>query len=167
MVLDDVIVATHHARLWIAQGKLELATRWARQWGLLESTTPTAARVQGEIVPLSYIFRESVHVVLARLFIAQSKPEQALRILLPLLQQAQELGRAGSVIEISMLQALAYQVQGDAAGALTALERALSLAEAQDYVRVFADEGQPMHSCCKRLCPVASRRTMWLNCWGR
>jgi len=144
MVLDDVIVATHHARLWIAQGKLELATRWARQWGLLESTAPTVARVQGEILPLSYIFRESVHVVLARLFIKQSKPRKALKLLLPLLQQAQELGRAGSVIEISILQALAYQVQGDAAGALTALERALSLAEAQDYVRVFADEGQPM-----------------------
>ena len=50
----------------------------------------------------------------------------------------------GSVIEILMLQALAHEVQGDSSTALVPLERALSLAEPEGYVRVFVDEGRPM-----------------------
>ena len=50
----------------------------------------------------------------------------------------------GSVIEILMLQALAHEAQGDSSTALVPLERALSLAEPEGYVRVFVDEGLPM-----------------------
>jgi LuxR family maltose regulon positive regulatory protein len=39
---------------------------------------------------------------------------------------------------------LACQSQGDITQALTALEKALSLAEPEGYVRIFADEGEPM-----------------------
>ena len=65
--------------------------------------------------------------------------------LLERLLQAAEAGeRTGSVIEILMLQALAHQVQGDIPAALVPLERALSLAEPEGYVRIFVDEGPPM-----------------------
>jgi LuxR family maltose regulon positive regulatory protein len=50
----------------------------------------------------------------------------------------------GSVIEIQMLRALALHVLGDTAQALEALERALSLARLEGYVRIFVDEGEPM-----------------------
>lgn len=50
----------------------------------------------------------------------------------------------GYVIEILALQALALQGQGDILPAVTALERALSLAEPEGYVRVFVDEGPSM-----------------------
>ena len=50
----------------------------------------------------------------------------------------------GSVIEILVLQALAYQTQGDISAALSSLERALTLAEPEGYVRVFVDEGPRM-----------------------
>ena len=50
----------------------------------------------------------------------------------------------GSVIEILVLQALAHQVQGDIPAALVPLERALTLAEPEGYVRMFLDEGSPM-----------------------
>ena len=43
-----------------------------------------------------------------------------------------------------MLQALAQHADGDRAGALDTLERALALAEPEGYVRVFVDEGEPM-----------------------
>jgi LuxR family maltose regulon positive regulatory protein len=50
----------------------------------------------------------------------------------------------GSVIEILMLQALAHEAQGDSPSALVPLERALTLAEPEGYVRIFVDEGRPM-----------------------
>ena len=65
--------------------------------------------------------------------------------LLERLLQAAEAGeRTGSVIEILVLQALAHQMQGDISAALTPLERALTLAEPEGYVRIFVDEGPPM-----------------------
>jgi LuxR family maltose regulon positive regulatory protein len=48
------------------------------------------------------------------------------------------------MIEILVLQALAYQKRGDMRAALVPLERALRLAEPEGYVRVFVDEGPPM-----------------------
>ena len=50
----------------------------------------------------------------------------------------------GSVIEILVLQALAHQAQGDSPPALVSMERALTLAEPEGYVRMFVDEGSPM-----------------------
>jgi len=50
----------------------------------------------------------------------------------------------GSAIEILLLQALAFQAQGDMPGALFPLERALALAEPQGYVQIFVNEGPPM-----------------------
>ena len=61
-----------------------------------------------------------------------------------LLQAAEEGERTGSVIEILVLQALAHQMQGNISAALVPLERALTLAEPEGYVRIFVDEGQPM-----------------------
>ena len=57
---------------------------------------------------------------------------------------AEEGGRTGRVIEILVLRALAHQALGDLPAALAALERAVTLAEPEGYVRVFADEGPPM-----------------------
>jgi LuxR family maltose regulon positive regulatory protein len=65
--------------------------------------------------------------------------------LLDRLQQAAEQGRRpGSLVEVLVLQALAHQVQGDAIRARAPLERALTLAEAEGYVRIFLDEGATM-----------------------
>ncbi len=61
-----------------------------------------------------------------------------------LLKAAEEGGRTGSVIEILVLQALAHEAQGDIPPALVSLERALTLAEPEGYVRIFVDEGPAM-----------------------
>ena len=45
-----------------------------------------------------------------------------------------------------MLQALTHHARGDTPGALAPLERALTLAEPEGYVRVFVAEGPPMAS---------------------
>jgi LuxR family maltose regulon positive regulatory protein len=61
-----------------------------------------------------------------------------------LLSAADRGGRTGSVIEILVVQACAWAAQGDITRALGSLERALSLAEPEGYVRIFIDEGAPM-----------------------
>ncbi len=43
-----------------------------------------------------------------------------------------------------MLQALAHQAKDNIPLGLVPLERALTLAEPEDYVRIFVDEGKPM-----------------------
>ena len=59
--------------------------------------------------------------------------------------------RTGSVIEILVLQALAHHAGGDTPAALAPLERALTLAEPEGYVRVFVGEGPPMAALLKAL----------------
>jgi LuxR family maltose regulon positive regulatory protein len=99
---------------------------------------------------LSYL-REFEHLTLARALIARHKTGRAdgdlqatLGLLARLLQAAEEGGRIGGVIEILILQSLAHQAQGNQPCALAALERALTLAEPEGYVRVFVDEGEEM-----------------------
>jgi len=53
-------------------------------------------------------------------------------------------GAMSYVIETLVLQALALQAQGKDDQALTVLERALSFAEPEGYLRTFIDEGAPM-----------------------
>ena len=85
---------------------------------------------------------------------AQRSVHEAIRLLDRLLRAAEEGERAGSVIEIGVLRALAYQRHQDIPAALTCLERAVTLAEPEGYVRVFADEGPPMASLLR----VAARQ---------
>ena len=61
-----------------------------------------------------------------------------------LLKAAEDGKRMGSVLEILVMQALAYQAQGGQPRAFASLERALTLAEPEGYVRLFLDEGTPM-----------------------
>jgi LuxR family transcriptional regulator, maltose regulon positive regulatory protein len=124
------------ARVWIAQGRLGEALGWAREQGLSVDDD------------LSYL-REFEHITLARMLVARSQGEpvhEAIRLLERLLLAAEEGGRTGRVIEILVLQALAHQTLGDIPAALARLERALTLAEPEGYVRVFVDEGPPMTS---------------------
>ena len=60
------------------------------------------------------------------------------------------MGRVGRLIQILNLQALASQDQREMEQALPALQRALSLAEPEGYVRTFIDEGEPMARLLRR-----------------
>jgi LuxR family maltose regulon positive regulatory protein len=103
--------------------------------------------------------RELVHLAMVREIMASAQvavPVQKARVrraLQLLLQQhgaARAAGRVENAIEILVLQALAFQVLGDADQALSAIKGALSLAEPGDYVRTFVDEGQPMARLLRR-----------------
>ena len=127
-------VSAMRARVWIRQGRLDDARDWARE----------RAREQGLPADDRAYLREFEHITLARLLLAQSSTDDATRLLEGLLRSAEEGGRTGSVIEILVLLAIAHQKQRDLGAALEFVQRALSLAEPEGYVRVFIDEGSPM-----------------------
>jgi len=140
------------ARVWIAQGNLDAALGWAREQGLSVDDD------------LSYL-REFEHITLARLLLARclgeraerSAPEAA-RFLERLLLAAEAGGRMGRVIEILVLRALAHQALGDIPAALGFADRAVTLAEPEGYVRVFADAGPPMTSLLRAAAKQGIRR---------
>jgi LuxR family maltose regulon positive regulatory protein len=129
--------AAAKARLSLAQGDLPAAIAWAEASGL---------RVDEPSYP-----REAEYLTLAHVLITQGRddPEgpyfdDALRLIDLLLGAAESAARMGSAIEILVLRALALQARRETSGALVALERALTLAEPEGYVRVFVDEGASM-----------------------
>lgn len=131
-------VAALKTRVWVVQGKLSEALDWAREHGV-------SARDD-----LCYL-REFEHITLARVLLARYKSDreersmlEAMGLLERLLQAAEEGERTGSAIEILVVQALAHHLQDDIPAAIVPLERALTLAEPEGYVRIFADEGRPM-----------------------
>ena len=140
--VDDLFVALEQARQWVAQGNLESAMGWARARRLEEDSDP-AASPEGDAL-VNHRLRKYEHLVLARLLLAQDRPDEALALLESLLSQMQGSGRTGTVIEIVMLKALALQAQGEVEQALLSLGHALALAEPEGYVRLFVDEGPPM-----------------------
>jgi LuxR family maltose regulon positive regulatory protein len=83
-------------------------------------------------------------MILLRLLLAQGDHDAALALSERLLKPAEATNRMGRVIETLVLQALAFQGKKDMAQALAVLEKALSLAEPEGYVRTFLDEGEPM-----------------------
>ncbi|MGH3418560.1 MAG: LuxR C-terminal-related transcriptional regulator, partial [Streptosporangiaceae bacterium] len=132
-------------RVRVAQGELGEALGWARERGLSADDD------------LSYL-REFEHITLARLLLVRYTVERAerpvhdaTRLLERLLRAAEAGQRTGSVIEILVLQALGRQARGDIPAALASLQRALTLAEPEGYVRIFTDEGPSMASLLSAL----------------
>jgi LuxR family maltose regulon positive regulatory protein len=70
--------------------------------------------------------------------------EDALDLLARLLEMSEKAGWRGRGIEFLVLQSLALQAQGQNEAAMTSLEKALSLAEPEGYIRTFIDEGKAM-----------------------
>jgi LuxR family maltose regulon positive regulatory protein len=136
------------ARLALTQHDLARAIRWAH-------TTDLGA--DNPQFP-----REEQHLTLARVLLAQGRNgagqclDDAITLLDRLLAAAEDAGRMNSVIEILSLRALALQAQHEPMAALASLERALTLAEPEGYVRVFVDERMPMAALLARF--LMSRR---------
>jgi len=127
------------ARVWISRGDLSQAADWARERGV--SATDDA----------NYL-NEFDHLTLVRLLIAQYRVDhdsgpldEAAGLLDRLADAAETSGRAGSLLEIRMVQALAHHAQGHRAQALQSLAQSWAEAPEPDgYVRLFLDEGAHM-----------------------
>jgi len=133
LLVCSCFVVTDQVRLWLACGELDRATHWAEQLEIKESHgTPFT--------------REREEATRVRILLATGQPTLALQRLEPVLHRATTGQRWGHVIEIRLLQALAYQMLQEEMQALQALSEAVRLAEPEGYIRSFVDEGVPMET---------------------
>ena len=136
-------IPAQRARLLLAQGDVAQAARWTGECGLDPDDQPDYPREPGQLV-------------LARLLLAQDRPDQALALLDRLDGAAATQGRIGSLVEIRALRAMALAALGDDTGATAALAAALRSGGPEGYVRVFADEGPAMAGVLGQL--IAAQR---------
>ncbi|MBN1221474.1 MAG: helix-turn-helix transcriptional regulator [Anaerolineae bacterium] len=153
MQIDDQMVAIYQARLWIAQGndfpaRLEAAARWAKERNLTREVNLRELEIEAEFSPF---LRAIEYLVVARLFLAQGHPEDALAVLTSLLKKTEAARWVWLTAEILVLQALAYQQQGQLLRAFSVLEQALSLAEPEGLKRIFVENGPPMAELLAKL----------------
>jgi len=126
-----VTIEADEARIRLAQGDVAAAVRWMQESGL---------SVNDE---LSTEYHTS-YLALARILMAQGRLDEASELLVRLLKMVEAVGVVGPAIRILVLRALVLQAQEEGDQALVALERALSLAEPEGYVRAFIGEGPSM-----------------------
>jgi LuxR family maltose regulon positive regulatory protein len=128
----------------LGQSDVETAVRWAYRSRLSaeEVSANDSAGYRDDL-------RRIDTMTQARLLIAQHRAAEALAMLTPLLKNAEATQRTGPLIELLVLQALAQQ-QGDSSLASQTLERALLLAEPEDFIRCFIDEGEGLISLLRQ-----------------
>jgi len=133
------------ARIYLKQGKLLKAQDWAHKSGLSLRDAP------------DYL-HEFERLTLARVALAeyQNDPNEqlwldTLGVLERQLKLAEKQNRLRSQIEILILQALAFHAKGEVAKARAPLEQALTLAEPEGYLRIFAAESKPMVETLSKL----------------
>jgi LuxR family maltose regulon positive regulatory protein len=130
-------VTAFRVRLWLAQGNLEAAIRWAEESDITITDE------------FSYL-REAEYLSLGRVYLASSRNDRVLELSQWLQNAAEATCRTGSLIEALVLRALAFGAKNDFRQALASLERALALAQPEGYIRVFVNEGAPMAELLRR-----------------
>ena len=128
------------ARLALCSGRIAEADEWEKDCGIRFDDVPKTLLAGREVF---------AYMTLARILIRRGrKQHSALSEALILLENwrklALQLGFQSWLIEIQMLTTLALQEQGNTRQARTLLGATLAQAEPEGYIRLFADEGQPM-----------------------
>ncbi len=139
---------------WSIQVKFEQALVWLAQgnWeGPFQRIQKRGLQIDDEIP-----YRQELeYLLLLRVLLAQGDYGSAITLSSRLLQLADTTGQMGLIIEVLILQALAYQGMKETEQALAALERAFALAQPEGYARIFLDEGEAM---TRLLCQAQSRQ---------
>ena len=130
------------ARVWLAQGNLSRPSQHIQERGI---------KFKDEIP----YHREIDYDLLLRLLLARDDYEAAIHLSNRFLQQAEKIGQVDLIIEALILRALALQGKKETGQALEVLEKALTLAQPEGYVRSFLDEGKAM---TRLLCQAQSRQ---------
>lgn len=122
--------------LLILAGRLDEAAAEARATNaFLQADTPDF---------VSWREREQAFLAEARLAIARDRAEGVIARLAQVRTESEKYGRDRAVMEICLIQALAYQALGERDLAIAALKKALLIAIPEKFYRVFIDEGEPM-----------------------
>jgi LuxR family maltose regulon positive regulatory protein len=130
------VLEPYEAHIRLVQGDFESARRLVDERDFIR---------QGEF-GIEYFLNKNM---LSRILIIQDQPpserlNEAESVLAELIENAERIGSQLFVIKTLALQALLFQARGDPVKATNYLERALSLGEAEGFVRSFIDLGPPM-----------------------
>lgn len=158
---DDLIVAAYRARLWIQQGHLDEAARWAEEGGLLDEDFPAQITAVG--ADYQKALRSFEEMILARLWLNQGNWEDALALLDKILPQFELWQRVRMIIEAQTLRAQAFRQGGDLEAALSTLQQAVALGQPGGYCRVFLDEGEPVARLFARLKPANQEQQAYID----
>jgi LuxR family maltose regulon positive regulatory protein len=147
------ILAAFEAQIRVSQGDIEPAVHWLR------SVESHAVPPRFGLTPRFFIYAsEHLEIAPVQVLLAQGRSTGNLgpmRQVLALLDEPQ--GRAARIGMVWLhakslaLRALAHQMLGESASALTALDRALVLAQPGGHVRLFIDEGPAMAELLRQL----------------
>jgi len=140
-------IQSWQARLALAMGDLEAVQRWHAGVAAASESVP---RVQ----------QEHEALIVARLYLAQGQPQDALALLERWQAQAAAQERTRSEIEILALRALAHSALADRAQATQALTRALTVAQPRGLRRIFLDLGEPLAALLQAAAPTLAKRTL-------
>ena len=121
------------ARFWLKSNQLGLARRWAESSGLDPFLTPEYER-------------QIEHLTWVRLLIAERRTDLALPILQRIKQVVTENGRTGELVELSILEAIAFKSIDDIGAASESLAVALAVGRSANYLGSFLFDGDVLGS---------------------
>jgi LuxR family maltose regulon positive regulatory protein len=128
------------AELALRQRQLPAASQWAAQ------------EQPGALIPLPWFYARPL--TLTKTLLAQNTPEArqtAVAQLARLRDWAERTCNIQVLIQVLVLEAMLGDAEGDRNAALTALERAILLAQPGGFIRVFADVGPRVGELLKQL----------------
>jgi LuxR family maltose regulon positive regulatory protein len=136
--MDDELVDSFQAQLWLRMGELQRAENWVaeKQLALLVNSRVASERFD----PVWEIHTQT----LARVYMSRGDYSSAKQVTILLLQTVNKSHRLRSVIRVLALQSVLYQFLGEKEKAIDTLDQALDLGEEESFIRTFLDEGEPM-----------------------
>ena len=137
-------IRTAQARLQLELGNLRAVEHWFR----------TRDHFFGFVVhererELPSMQQEEEALLLIRLYLAQERVEEALQEVVSWKEVAHVQERQRRVLELLILESLAYVVARQLPQARSTLIHALRLAQPENYQRLFLDEGQTLATCLR------------------
>jgi LuxR family maltose regulon positive regulatory protein len=137
-------MASWQARLELEKNNLKAASRWVEESGL---TTDSENKPKNQITYFSLFD----FILLARIWTAQNKLDEAFDLLNHLLKEAETNQRTSSTIEIFILLSLVASEKEDLDQAFSFLEQALRHGEPEGFVQLFVDQGSPIQTLLKMM----------------
>lgn len=151
--------ASTHTRQLVTEVHLWQARAQIRDGALpaAEHTLNILRSSEKEHTPLQ---QQSMHLLIARLHLAQGKAAIALPQLRRLLSQAQESQHVLRVLEIQMLIVLAYASLKQRVESIQQFALVLAQARDEGFLRLFLDEGEPLIALLRDLLPTLTEKPL-------
>jgi LuxR family maltose regulon positive regulatory protein len=123
----------YRAAMFARQGEINSASEWSHESGI-------------ELDQPIHFNQEPIAISLISVWMAMQNFNEALQLIQKLIRSNESRQAWGQVIQLLIFDALVNYFQGDTEIALASIERALELAEPENYQRIFLDEGEIMHA---------------------